>query len=124
MAIQYRETNLFNYSPSKYFQKFNNLVYVDKDWIFKATLTKRGKKTINFFYSRKMNQWTESGTGGKKARKKVISPSKSILFIMKLIRFSQKQGYKVRATLTGEYKPEHILDIPSHKIKHPEYLGY
>ena len=47
MAIR---TESFNYSPALFLQKFNGLIYTGKDWTFKATLTKSGKKTINFFY--------------------------------------------------------------------------
>ena len=103
MAIR---TESFNYSPALFLQKFNGLIYTGKDWTFKATLTKSGKKTINFFYSRKMNKWTESGTGTGKTRKKVLLPSKSILFIMKLIMFTKKEGYQFTATLMGDYKED------------------
>jgi|15BtaG_2_1085339.scaffolds.fasta_scaffold12302_2 hypothetical protein len=100
------ETLPFNYSPAQFLKQFNDLIYTGKDWTFRATFTKSGKKTINFFYSRKMDKWTESGTGDNKTRKKVPLPSKSILFIIKLIMFSKKQGYNITATLMGDYKED------------------
>ena len=53
-----------------------------------------------------MNKWTESGTGSGIARKKVLLPSKSILFIIKLIMFTKKEGYQFTATLMGDYKED------------------
>ena len=103
MAIR---TESFNYSPALFLQKFNGLIYTGKDWTFKATLTKSGKKTINFFYLRKINKWTEQGTDTSSIKKKVSSPSKSIFDIAKLLSFSIKAGYKVTAILMGDYKED------------------
>ena len=103
MAVK---TESFNYPPTQYLKQFNDLIYTGKDWTFRATFTKKGKKTINFSYLRKMNKWTISDTGYRKTRKKVSLTSKSIEFIIKLTMFSTKQGYKIIATLTGDYKED------------------
>tara|TARA_R110002020_G_scaffold287847_1_gene503412 strand:+ start:1711 stop:2019 length:309 start_codon:yes stop_codon:yes gene_type:complete len=98
------ETLPFDYSPTLYLVKFNNLIYTNKDWSFKAIMTKEGKKDVNYTYSRMMNKFTTQVLDGKETKKKVFLPSKSILFITKLIIFAKKNGYKIMATLTGDYK--------------------
>ena len=101
MAVR---TESFNYPPALYLKQFNDLIYTGKDWTFKAIMTKEGKKDVNYTYSRMMNKFTTQVLDGKETKKKVFLPSKSILFITKLIIFAKKNGYKIMATLTGDYK--------------------
>ena len=95
------ETLEFNYPPKSYSLQFKNLIDVNKEWVFQATMTKSGKKMIVYSYSRMLGGRVVQDIDGKQKKQKVMSPIKSINDLTNLILFSIKQGYKLIAKLTG-----------------------